>query len=1488
MANLENLNFAVILDDSKFTSQIKKVQDAADRFNTSMTDALKVTTIAGGTASVRELAKALTEAKEAQLAFNKAIKASPGEKVFVNHANAVTATNAKLNNTAKLLRTLSTLTGGAFSIYGLRRFLSTLIDVTGQFEVQKMALRTILQDIDAADKIFQDLYRFSSDSTYRFSELAKYSKQLAAFNIGKESLLDTTKMLGDVASGVGVSMDRLILAYGHVKSSGFLRGIQLRSFSQNGVPVLDELARMLTEIEGKAVSLGDVFDRMTRREISFDMVEQAFKNMTSEGGKFYKMQEVLSKTLAGQINILKGRWENLMYAIGQSQDGLLKGTVSSISNIIANYEEMGKLLAQIIIAFGAYKTSLIAIEMATKTFAIANHRLLNSFYNIGKWISANPYAILAAGIATVTFAIIRQYSALSDVEKIQGALTKAQNDYNSTLGAEIGELDALYAKLKMAEKGTKDYDIAKRTIESRFGTYINQLRQEGVAVNDLSVLYNDLADKIRDANKERFMEQATADLGTSFNNARSSAEAQLKGLIASMENESRKLTANEKEALWQFVNGSGDMAAVNGALLGMDDILKMRRGGKNVGRNATSGQFYMAAQASDNTFENELDKIRSLFKDAKDTYATAMTEAQEAFAVMTGAKSDGDGLDNMTYKIADIIKNIKDLDAEIASIRNKASRSSITVAEKENLDSLVKQREEEAKSYKEIMGVDYDKGVRAGGTAAQKAIRDEIQVLNKRAAILRKYKDVYDSLRPYLGEEQTGSALGILFGGNIGDTDFDTQLDRIIVKLSELGEEGQQAAESLRSALGKETGQDIKKSLEAQDKTTEMLRDYLAKDFGIEGEGVAAKISKVLVDLTNKNLKADKDLEEFIEELDKAEAAKKLEYLAAKSGWFDQFGYDDKRREAAANAYWQNWRKQQIDAWKERLKLEKEANKKLSNEQIVNLADDYFKSFTGGIDLTNFNDKSIAQLRAMRTELLKMNIPTSVVDMLDADTLERFSDVLDKMQGDALNKINIVLSEKRVQSAQKLFNAFNGIGAALTEMGEATNNQILSGVGKILSLAEELTSVVAENSSLMTQLFDDTGKLSENIDDITKSADWITMIVKTVAIFIRQVIGAGEEAEARVQALKEAAIEAKSAMYDAELAGSESIFGTNFTKQIATAKNQIEELNRAMARTIAIGTTHGEGNIGQMFSSDYEYIMRGGSKSDSIANTQLTAITGWFSKYRFSLSDMAQRLGVDLFDAYGNVNMALIEAVENTYKLTDVSKEWLDKLKQDTEDYARAIEVVESAMEEIFGNVAADAADTLIDQWVEAGNAALDYSDILDSVAKSYAKMLIQSAILGDVFDPEHIKEMTAQFMNGNYENAMSMIADDMQKIAEMEPVFAEILESFEPYFTHEGAEGTLANGIKGITEDTANLLASYLNAIRADVSMMRLMAQRGWEDVASIRIALEEVPSLNNYIAQIAAHNANVDESTHQILLELQGVIVNEGSGRGFRSYPS
>lgn len=1487
MANLENLNFEVILKDDTFKKQIAQVQAMADKFNISMSAALSLSGVKGGAANVKEVVKALNEATAAQKNLNAAIKASPAEKITIRHRDAVAATNQKMFDTARLLRTIGTLTGGAFSIYGIRRFLSSLIDITGQFEVQKMALRTMLQDIDAADKIFQDLYRFSSDSTYRFSELAKYSKQLAAFNIGKDNLLETTKMLGDVASGVGVSMDRLILAYGHVKSSGFLRGIQLRSFSQNGVPILDELAKMFTEIEGKAISLGEVFDKMTRREIPFEMVEEAFRRMTSEGGQFYQMQEVLSKTLAGQINILKGRWENLMYAVGESQDGMLKGAVSSISNLIADYDRFGQTVKNLIITFGIYKATVLAVEIATNTFALANHRLVAALVRVGKWMLANPYTLLAAGIAAATFAILQHSSALSESEKQQKNINKAVNDYNAAVASETTMLDYLFRALHKAKVGTQEYDDAKAAIIKRFGDNLTAIDRENLALGESIKVYSNLKTAIENVNKEKFREQGLSDITADYNNRIGKVQSALERKIG------KKFGRDEQQIISDYVYGRG-----------VENIAEVPR-----------ELFKKIANAG---LTMDLQRLRAEYVVAGNAMTEAMEKLDEQFQITFG-KEEGPSVKPGDPRIwvKSVNKEINKLDPDILKATELTPKQDEDYYE--YLDRIGKKFKELNEEKDKALTADkpryenwlsainkvdaalegnilsdarYTKTPWRGNTSSSDTeTRQQIQKINKQASLLQKYKDVYDTLRPFLGEENMASALGNIFGVKFEDTDFDTELDRLIVKLSELGEEGEQAAESLRASLGKDTASQLKKSLEAQDKAAEMLRDYLEKDFGVEGAGVAAQISKLLVDLTNKNLKADDGLAKFIQQLDKAEVAKKLEYIADNFNGAAPDAEAQKVRERYADEYWQKWRKAQIDAYKEQLKLEKQANEKLTNEQIVGKADDIFKMLTQteGIDLTNWNDKTISQLRQIRAELLSLEIPQEILDMLDPETQALLQKAFDAIRGGEITKSDKVVSEKNVKAAQKLLNAFQGIGAAITEMGDAMGNDILSGVGQILSMAEEITSVLAENETLMQAISGATSDVEEGATDIMKSADWITMIVKLVLIFIKQFAGAIADDEARIRALVDSAREARDMLYDQQLAsGVDSIFGKNFIQQIENAKKNIDELDKAMAQM----RTTWEAS-GFLWSASGSRLMSANDKQTAFNNTILGEKTGLFGlgKVRnFSLADAARELGFSdqIFDAYGNINAALLEAIKNTYNLDSTSAAWVENQIMYVEKYKEAMGVVEDTMDSVFGDIAASAADTIIDRWIEAGDAALDYADILDDVAKSYAKMLIQSSILDNVLNEDEVKRVMQMFVGGDYEGAMAAIAGDMEQIAGMEPVFQQILEAFDPYFNKEGSDGTLANGIKGITEDTANLLASYLNAIRADVSFLRAMAQQGWANVESITASLAVLPSLADYMVRIEAHNANTAENTQQILNELRSVIINEGSGRGFRSYPA
>lgn len=160
-----------------------------------------------------------------------------------------------------------------YSIYTLQNFLGSLISIGGEFQKQHIALQAMLGDAAKADEIFSKIKGLAVESPFNFKDLTGYTKQLVAFSIPYEELYDTTKRLADISAGLGIDMSRIILAYGQVRSAEFLRGQEVRQFTEAGIPLLDELAKKFTELEGRVVSVGEVFDKISNREVPFQMVK---------------------------------------------------------------------------------------------------------------------------------------------------------------------------------------------------------------------------------------------------------------------------------------------------------------------------------------------------------------------------------------------------------------------------------------------------------------------------------------------------------------------------------------------------------------------------------------------------------------------------------------------------------------------------------------------------------------------------------------------------------------------------------------------------------------------------------------------------------------------------------------------------------------------------------------------------------------------------------------------------------------------------------------------------------------------------------------------------------------------------------------------------------------------------------------------------------------------------------------------------------------
>lgn len=208
---------------------------------------------------------------------------------------------------------------GAYAgLYGLERILKSVITIGGQFEVQHVALKNILGDIQEANVLFSQLQGLAVESPKTFQELTAYAKQLSAYQIPANELFDTTRRLADMSSGLGVDMNRLILAYGQVRSAAVLRGQELRQFTEAGIPMVQALADKFTQMNGKLTTTADVFALISKRAVPFEMVKEVLWDMTNQGGQFYNMQSELADTLFGKWQKLQDQWQ---ITLGHIADG---------------------------------------------------------------------------------------------------------------------------------------------------------------------------------------------------------------------------------------------------------------------------------------------------------------------------------------------------------------------------------------------------------------------------------------------------------------------------------------------------------------------------------------------------------------------------------------------------------------------------------------------------------------------------------------------------------------------------------------------------------------------------------------------------------------------------------------------------------------------------------------------------------------------------------------------------------------------------------------------------------------------------------------------------------------------------------------------------------------------------------------------------------------------------------------------------------------
>lgn len=398
---------------------------------------------------------------------------------IAKHNQALTEAGVKSQQLATRHRNLMDTAGQlsrqlalVFSVSQIEGYISKLANVRGEFELQQRSLETILQNKAQADQIFNKTVQLAVKSPFQIKELVTFTKQLAAYRIESDKLYDTTKRLADVSAGLGVDMGRLILAYGQVKAAAYLRGTEVRQFTEAGINLYGELQRYFQEVKGEAYTTAQIVDMISKRKVTFEDIENIFTRITDKGGIFYNMQEIQAETLRGKISNLKDSIDVMLNSIGKANEDTLKGSIDSIKVLIDNWETVVNIAK----AFAPIIASM-AITVWAKKIGVANGAI--GLFSVGLGKAGN--AIKAFG---ATFKASFPLMAITAALGIFNELIKIQDEYNKR--QKEAENKYYKGKVRTSEierlSVTIDEKTSKPKVKEALNALVKEMNNEGFAI----------------------------------------------------------------------------------------------------------------------------------------------------------------------------------------------------------------------------------------------------------------------------------------------------------------------------------------------------------------------------------------------------------------------------------------------------------------------------------------------------------------------------------------------------------------------------------------------------------------------------------------------------------------------------------------------------------------------------------------------------------------------------------------------------------------------------------------------------------------------------------------------------------------------------------------------------------------------------------------------------------------------------------------------
>lgn len=1443
-----------------------------------------------------------------------------------------------------------------YSIYTLQNFLGSLISIGGEFQKQHIALQAMLGDAAKADEIFSKIKGLAVESPFNFKDLTGYTKQLVAFSIPYEELYDTTKRLADISAGLGIDMSRIILAYGQVRSAEFLRGQEVRQFTEAGIPLLDELAKKFTELEGRVVSVGEVFDKISNREVPFQMVKDVLWDLTNEGGKFFNMQEVLTESLSGKLDKLKDSYQIMLSEIAKSNNSLLGGSLDTLTNLMDKWESFFTVLSSIIVAYGSYKAVMFAANavksvaivreigftnalnlntLATYANAKAHDKLtmisLRSLASLAKFKTTLAgigkigwIGIVLSGIAAIGSYL---YTSYENANKLSRELGKISEESRQSAMSDASGFKTLVEQLGKAVKGSSEYNDILSKIQSKYGEYIGNIRNEADAYSYLKNNIDSVTEALKNKNMEQARQRGMSAISEEFLEKKSESSkkavdraSELLGLSKESAKQLIGIISNDisngmATALTQGYDKAVEYISNKAKEAGIEIKIKIGDGNNIFGVETLGGAASLVDYLRDlytytaqeekavkdlndtlnTTFGNftpygiEIEKLQKSFDLEKKSIPTeAISKQRQAYLQLLEAKKavyEKYGQEGEAKKIeAEIaeVSKLKDEWRELATEKLKAYiglQPTNDEKELEYVDKLKKRYKElqeiistvgvmnpelvekskaEQSAIKEVLDafkISTDTQKTSGADTVLKQWQERIKLIEKAISTYKEWAALEGKDKAYqrVQSNQTFSPVLSYIGTAEDISDPSKIWERVLKEIPKDKKElvmdiGFKVEKSNQDKLKSDIDKSLKDVEEHIKKTTEQWNLYknllqsgvsgdVAMRLSFGGENPFANIAEQFKADIAKALKENKTTISIEQLLGMDENNMNLTFGAELGGELAKLvqQYKDAGDEiyrntlaSAAKLIAQNrsYEDQIIEIKRkanediknleaQRAKFGDETTDKAIAQRRVNeqkeIGDVRFEQFKNTDDW----EKAFGDLDKLTTTTINRMIASFIAfreaqrQNLSVDDIKKLSDIIEKMQREvtARNPFEgIALGFKNLKAARKSGGDTKSAWAEISDGLKGVEGQINDCVGAAGDLQDMFDSIGDDSLADMMGLLQGVGSGISNLvgaassfasgnvlGGVTGAVSGITGIISSIADFHdKKLDKAIERSELKVKQLENAYKNLESTI-ERQLG---AISQQQSDEMVANLEKQRAEIvNQMQAES-------DKKDSDPMKIEDYKQ--------------QIAELDEQIQYFYEDL--MSEQFGIDLKDWAAQISDAITEAFSKGEDAAKAFDETVANIMRNVVNEMFKMVAIEPMMEQLRTMLFGDSAKLAS---TESEITALE--EELRNSSRRNPELVKRLNYLKEQSRKYQGLLTDGELSDSDISQIASSFEDMKEKIPQWEELWDRINEATGGILdqTEEASEG-LSGGIQGITEDTADLLASYINAMRADVSLER------------------------------------------------------------------